>query len=188
MPDLQDSFDHAMLAYTTGDLDTAIAGFQRVLDSEPGHFDAQLALGLALSRKGDHAGAIAAGHKAERLRPNEQLVHTNLSLFYMKAGDKPAAEHHALQARIASWKSTPTTPHAPQPDSASTPPPLAIAKPKPAGYVVSGAAPAASPPATAPAAKPTPALSWRNQPRVATPTPPPTPAPPTTPPPDPAQP
>jgi hypothetical protein len=39
------------------------------------------------------------------LRPREQLVHTNLSLFYMKAGDKSRAEHHGMQARIASWKS-----------------------------------------------------------------------------------
>jgi hypothetical protein len=38
------------------------------------------------------------------LKPHEQLVHTNLSLFYMKAGDKKTAEHHGLQARIASWR------------------------------------------------------------------------------------
>jgi hypothetical protein len=31
-------------------------------------------------------------------------VHTNLSLFYMKSGDKVTAEHHGLQARIASWR------------------------------------------------------------------------------------
>src|SRR5206468_9437232 len=74
------------------------------------HFDAQLALGMACYRKGDYAAAIAEGHKAERLRPNEQLVHTNLSLFYMRAGDKKTAEHHGLQARIASWKDNMTAP------------------------------------------------------------------------------
>jgi hypothetical protein len=55
-------------------------------------------------RLGDFATAIAEGHQAEKLRPNEQLVHTNLSLFYMKSGDKQTAEKHGLQARIASWK------------------------------------------------------------------------------------
>ena len=55
-------------------------------------------------RKGDYAKAIEEGHKAEKLKPNEQLVHTNLSLFYMKSGDKKTAEHHGLQARIASWR------------------------------------------------------------------------------------
>jgi hypothetical protein len=72
--------------------------------SEPAHFDAQLSLGMAHYRKGDFATAIAEGHKAEQLRPKEQLVHTNLSLFYMKSGDKQTAEHHGLQARIASWR------------------------------------------------------------------------------------
>jgi hypothetical protein len=32
------------------------------------------------------------------------LVHTNLSLFYLKAGDKAAAEHHGARAKIAAWK------------------------------------------------------------------------------------
>ncbi len=44
------------------------------------------------------------GHKAEKLRPQEQLVHTNLSLFYMKSGDKVTAEKHGLQAKIESWR------------------------------------------------------------------------------------
>ena len=59
---------------------------------------------MAWYRKGDFARAIAEGHRAEKLRPTEQLVHTNLSLFYMKSGDKKTAEHHGLQARIASWR------------------------------------------------------------------------------------
>jgi hypothetical protein len=67
---------------------------------------------MAYCRKGDYAAAIAEGHKAERLNPREQLVHTNLSLFYMKAGDKKTAEHHGLQARIASWKSELSSPGA----------------------------------------------------------------------------
>src|SRR5207247_10605047 len=84
--------------------DFAIAKFRAILAAAPAHFDAQLSIGMAYSRKGDYTSAIAEGHKAEKLRPNEQLVHTNLSLFYMKAGDKKTAEHHGLQARIASWK------------------------------------------------------------------------------------
>jgi hypothetical protein len=44
------------------------------------------------------------------MKPGEQLVHTNLSLFYMKAGNKAVAEHHGMQARISSWKSDKTKP------------------------------------------------------------------------------
>jgi hypothetical protein len=69
-------------------------------------------------RKGDFATAIAEGHKAQTLKPNEQLVHTNLSLFYMKSGDKKTAEHHGLQARIASWKENMAPPPAGQPAGA----------------------------------------------------------------------
>ena len=104
MPDTQQQFDDAMFAFSQGDYDACIARLRGILDADASHFDAQLALGMALYRKGDFAAAIAEGHRAERLRPNEQLVHTNLPLFYMKSGDKKTAEHHGLQARIASWK------------------------------------------------------------------------------------
>lgn len=101
---LQEEYDEAMFEFSRGEYDGAIARLRAVLAADPVHFEAQLALGMAYYRKGDYAAAIAEGHKAERLKPQEQLVHTNLSLFYMKAGDKKTAEHHGLQARIASWK------------------------------------------------------------------------------------
>ena len=104
MSDLQAIYDDAMFDYSTGDYDTAIGKLAGILTEESGHFDAQLAIAMCHYRKGDFATAIAEGHKAQALKPNEQLVHTNLSLFYMKSGDKKTAEHHGLQARIASWK------------------------------------------------------------------------------------
>ena len=100
---MQDRYDDAMFDYSKGGYDSAIAKLKAILAEAPGNFDAQLSLGMAYYRKADYARAIEEGHKAEKLKPREQLVHTNLSLFYMKAGDKPAAEHHGLQARIASW-------------------------------------------------------------------------------------
>jgi len=99
-----------MFDFSTGNYDSAIAKLSGVLTADAGHFEAQLALGMAYYRKGDYAAAIAAGHKAEQLKPHEQLVHTNLSLFYMRAGDKKTAEHHGLQARISSWKADKTAP------------------------------------------------------------------------------
>lgn len=132
MSDLQAQYDDAMFAFSQGDYDTAIAWLSAILAADPGHFDAQLSLGMAHCRKGDFATAIAEGHKAERLRPHEQLVHTNLSLFYMRSGDKLTAEHHGLQARIASWKgnmappgSTPAAPADPE---------LQLAQPKPQAF------------------------------------------------------
>ena len=102
--EMQELYDDATFDYTTGDYDSAAAKFQQILAAHPEHFDAQLSLAMSYYRKTDYARAIEEGHKAEKLRPNEQLVHTNLSLFYMKSGDKKTAEHHGLQARIASWR------------------------------------------------------------------------------------
>lgn len=101
---LQEQYDDAMFDFSRGDFGQAIAKFKAVLDQDPAHFDAQLALGMAFYRQGDLLSAIREGHKAERMRPKEQLAHTNLSLFYMKSGDKITAEHHGLQARIAGWR------------------------------------------------------------------------------------
>ena len=101
---LQEQSDDAMFDFSRGEFDSAIAKLKQVLAQDPENFDAQLALGMAHYRLGDFAAAIAEGHKAEKLRPREQLVHTNLSLFYMKSGDKETAEKHGLQAKIEGWR------------------------------------------------------------------------------------
>ena len=126
MESLQEQYDEAMLQFSRGDYDSAITKLKTVLQLEPEHFEAQLALGMAYYREGDYATAIAEGRKAETLRPHDQLVHTNLSLFYMKAGDKTTAEHHGLQARISSWRTEKDKPGG----EAVEDPELQMAKPK----------------------------------------------------------
>lgn len=101
---LQEQYDEAMFDFSRGEFGPAIEKLKSVLAQDATQFDAQLALGMAYYRQGDFKAAIAEGHKAEALRPKEQLVHTNLSLFYMKSGDKVTAEKHGLQARIAGWR------------------------------------------------------------------------------------
>jgi predicted Zn-dependent protease len=127
MPEAQQLYDDAMFDFSRAEYDACIAKLKSILAEHPDHFDAQLSLGMAYYRKEDYATAIAEGHKAEKLQPKEQLVHTNLSLFYMKAGDKKTAEHHGLQARIASWRDNMTPPGAEQ----AADPELQLAKPKP---------------------------------------------------------
>lgn len=123
---LQDRYDDAMFSFSTGDYENAIAKLESILAEDPDYFDAQLSLGMAYYRQGNFPRAIAEGHKAEHLKPKEQLVHTNLSLFYMKAGDKKKAEHHGLQARIASWRDSSPTTRSPEEN-----PELQIAQPPP---------------------------------------------------------
>jgi len=127
---LQEQYDDAMFAFSQGEFESAIAKLKAVLAADPAYFDAQLALGMAFYRKGDYAAAIAEGHKAEQLRPKEQLVHTNLSLFYMKSGDKVTAEKHGLQAKIESWREDAAKAKSPEPKVESDSE-LTISKPAP---------------------------------------------------------
>ena len=120
----EEQYDDAMFDFSAGNFDGTIAKLNAILKEDPSHFDAQLSLGMAYYRKGDFPTAIVEGHKAEQLCPKEQLVHTNLSLFYMKSGDKQKAEHHGLQARIASWRDDKSAPGAQAVD-----PDLAMVKP-----------------------------------------------------------
>jgi len=155
MPTAQEQYDDAMFAFSQGDYDSAIGQFKVLLAQEPSHFEAQLALGMAYYRKGDYPAALVEGHKAEHLKPKEQLVHTNLSLFYMKSGDKQKAEHHGLQARIADWRENMVPPAAGQQED----PELQLAKPKPPPIPARDMPwkknkPVAAPPASGEATKP----------------------------------
>jgi predicted Zn-dependent protease len=107
---LEEQFDEAMFEFSSGHAEAAIERLKGILAEDPDYFDAQLALGGAYFAKGDYAAAIAEGHKAEKMKPNDQMAQTNLSRAYMKAGDKKRAEHHGLQARIASWRGDMTAP------------------------------------------------------------------------------
>ena len=93
-----------MYAFSQSEYDTAIEKLTTLLTAEPAHFDAQLALGMCHYRKGDFPAAIREGCKAEQLKPDEQLVHTNLSLFHMKAGNHQLAESYGLKAKLAAWR------------------------------------------------------------------------------------
>ena len=137
MPALQEQYDDAMYDFSTADYDSAIIKLKALLAEAPDYFDAQLSLGMAYYRKGDFPTAIAEGHKAEKLKPNEQLVHTNLSLFYMKSGDKKTAEEHGLKARVASWKENMAAPGG----TTASDPELELAKPKAPPVKISGKVP-----------------------------------------------
>lgn len=105
MATLQEQYDDAMFAFSQADYDDAISKLKSILSEDPANFEAQLALGMSYYRLENYPKAIEEGLKAEALKPKEQLVHTNLSLFYMKSGDKVTAEKHGLKARVAAWGS-----------------------------------------------------------------------------------
>ncbi len=130
-PALEKRYDEAMFVFSQENYAEAVRLLEGILREDADYFEARLSLGMAFCRLGDFEQAIAEGHKAEQLRPNEQLVHTNLSLFYMRAGDKAKAEHHGLQSRIASWKENLQPPTASGDADVSE---LSLAKPTPKPY------------------------------------------------------
>lgn len=137
MTALQDQYDEAMFEFSMGEFAACIEKLEAILVEDPNHFDARLSLGMAYCRQGDFARAIEEGHKAEKLQPNDQLVHTNLSLFYVRAGDKEAAERHGLQSRIASWKGNMEPPTEKEPSSNG----LGLAQESPSEVRISGRKP-----------------------------------------------
>ena len=130
----QEQFDDVTFAFSQGDFGQAAAGVETCLAVDENHFDARMSLSMALCRLEQNERAIEEGHKAEKLRPNDQLVHTNLSLFYVKTGNKDAAEHHGLQSKIASWKQ----PGATAPSSDEGGDELQMAKPKAESFKLPG--------------------------------------------------
>jgi tetratricopeptide (TPR) repeat protein len=130
MPDLQSEYDDAMFDFTTHDYASALAKFKAILAAQPDHFDAQLGAGMCYDRMGNFAAAIVEGHKAEALKPNEQLVHTNLSVFYMHSGDKTTAEKYGLKARVAGWKENMAPPGGAAPAAGNAELQMAQAKPQ----------------------------------------------------------
>jgi tetratricopeptide (TPR) repeat protein len=102
-PEIDELFDDATGDIAVGDLDAAIAKYQRCVGLDPDFFDGWHALGMALMKNGDHLAAIEAGLRSTALRPNDQLAWSSLSLFYVRNHQIPEAEAAGTKAKILSW-------------------------------------------------------------------------------------
>ncbi len=71
--------------------DESVAQFRKTLEIDPTFFFAYYSLGIALQRKGDLSGAIAAYEKAKQLSSDNLLVSTLCAQAKAYAGDKGAA-------------------------------------------------------------------------------------------------
>ena len=97
-------YDRAIKAFSGGDTGAALKLLERVLRNDPTFADGYEALGVMLGRSGQFHEAIDIFKRLEEVAPAEPLVHTNLSLYYMKLGDTETAELHralAVQKSLA---------------------------------------------------------------------------------------
>ena len=100
---VQELFDEANGDLAVGELQDAAEKFRECVCLDPKFFDGWHALGMALMKTGHHPEAIEAGLQSVRLRPNDQLAWSSLSLFYVRNNQVPEAEAAGAKAKIISW-------------------------------------------------------------------------------------
>ena len=96
-------FDDASGDIAIGELEAAVEKYRRCIEIDPLFFDGWHALGMALMKTGCFPEAIEAGLTAVRLRPNDQLAWSSLSIFYVRNHQIAEAESAGVKARILSW-------------------------------------------------------------------------------------
>jgi folate-binding protein YgfZ len=95
-------YDLAIRTFADGDATGALARLNEALELDPTFADGYEAIGVILGKAGKYHEAIDFFRRLEEVAPHEPLVNTNLSLYYMKLGDKQTAEDEAGKATLKS--------------------------------------------------------------------------------------
>ena len=85
-------YERAVHLFSLGQDLKAANLLEEAIGLDPGHGDAYEALGVILGRGERYHEAIDIFHRLEEVAPDEPMVHTNLSLYYMKIGNREEAE------------------------------------------------------------------------------------------------
>lgn len=102
--DGKQQLDQALALFSQGDDAQAIEQLQALITQQPDYADAYEALGVILGRNERVEEAIATMLKLLEVDPDHVLAHTNLSIFYLKLGDKDKAEDEKAKATIAGMR------------------------------------------------------------------------------------
>jgi folate-binding protein YgfZ len=94
----QQKYDEGIRVFADGDESKACSHMEEALRLDPSFTDAYEALGLMLGRSQKYHEAIDFFRRLEEVAPQEPMVNTNLSVYYMKVGDKEGAEAEAAKA------------------------------------------------------------------------------------------
>lgn len=96
--EVQQLYDSAVRVFAAGDPDAALARLQEALALDPSFADGYETIGVILGKAGRLHEAIDLFRRLEELAPDEPMVNTNLSLYYMKLGDRQTAERESATA------------------------------------------------------------------------------------------
>jgi folate-binding protein YgfZ len=91
-------YDRAIRVFAGGAENEALSILEEALQLDPGFSDGYEAVGVILGRAERFHEAIDIYKRLEELAPEAPMVNTNLSLYYMKIGDKTSAETEAAKA------------------------------------------------------------------------------------------
>lgn len=95
-------YDRGVRTFAAGDAEAALDLLEQAIRLDPSFGDAYEAIGVMLGRAQRYHEAIDFFRRLEEVVPEEPLVNTNLSLYYMRLGDKTTAEEQsAVAARKA---------------------------------------------------------------------------------------
>lgn len=89
--------------FSDGYDEEAIRVIRQAIEAEPELVEAYEALGVILSRQDRYEEAIALMEQVLQLDSEHVLAHTNLSVYYMKLGDKDKAEEEKAKATMAAF-------------------------------------------------------------------------------------
>jgi folate-binding protein YgfZ len=95
-------YDLAIRMFADGNASTSLLKLEEALRLDPTFADAYEAIGVILGKAGKFHEAIDFFRRLEEVVPDEPLVNTNLSLYFMKLGDKQTAEDEAGKATLKS--------------------------------------------------------------------------------------
>ncbi|NBV99494.1 MAG: hypothetical protein EBR67_08310 [Proteobacteria bacterium] len=76
---------------------------EKAIKENPKNEDAYELLGVIFARENNFQSAIEAMKKLEALNPDSIMAKSNLSIFYMKLGDKETAEDYKAKATVAQF-------------------------------------------------------------------------------------
>ncbi len=98
MSDVAALYKEAFGAFTRGDTEAAIAGFQKVIEADASFALAYQGLAEVYGRADRLDDAVASIQKAIEIEPEESLFLTSLSRFLQRQGKVPEAEEAAARA------------------------------------------------------------------------------------------
>jgi folate-binding protein YgfZ len=99
----QELLNEGLKLFSDGFDEEAIRILQEAIEADNNLVEAYEALGVILSRHDRYDEAIQMMNQVLALEPEHVLAHTNLSVFYMKLGDKEKAEEEKAKATMAAF-------------------------------------------------------------------------------------